>query len=146
MDWELIQGIVGVLGFLGLVVSVGLLIMQTRIAARATRAGVYQNVLVQMIDIDLFFIDHPELKPFFYNNMEISEEHPDYDRVLSVAEMLVDFIDGVFVLAPSMPEYPWHTWERYFRDLFASSPVLRKYWALYGDWYPETVKRAFDSV
>lgn len=102
MDWQMIQAIVSVLGFFGLMVSIGLLIRQNTIAARAARASVYQNIPTQMIEIVRFFVDHPELRPYFYDNKEILEDHPDFNRVMAVAEMLVDFMDGVLTLAPSM--------------------------------------------
>ncbi|RMF31065.1 MAG: hypothetical protein D6759_10710 [Chloroflexi bacterium] len=151
MNWDflfgLIEALVSVVGLPLLLWSLREMARQTNLAAKATRASIYQNVATAMIEFDRFFVDHSELKPYFYGGKEIPEDHPDYARVMSVAEMLVDFMDEVTVLSPIVPKYlPWDTWKSYFQDLFVSSPALRNYWAEHKKWYPETLQKLLDSI
>jgi len=109
---------------------------QTKLSVQATRSSVYQSVSSTMIEIDRFFVEHPHLRPYFYHGKELALDDPHHNEVGAAAEMMMDFVDSVFMLAPNMPDYPWEkTWYRYFRDQFESSPVLLQYLKDRASWY-----------
>lgn len=139
------QALVSCIGLPGLVISLLLLWRQSREQTIATRAMIHQNLTTTMIDIDKFFIEHPELKPYFYNNADIAEHDPDYARVQSTAEMFLDFADFVLMHKPEMKNYPWDEWEDYFLEIYAHSPMTRRFWGGKRDWYKSTLTPLFDS-
>jgi hypothetical protein len=102
---------------------------------------VYQYVPFLMFEIDRLFIEKPELKPYFYGQKPLTVDDPDYNRVMSTAELFVDFMDYVTEVEPALPEYPWDTLKCYFRDLLRTSPALQQYWQKHDQWYPDTVTR-----
>ncbi len=145
LSLQLIGLVLQVLALLGLAVYLTLLYKQLRemnkqtgILSKATNASVYSNIPIMMIGIDRFFVDYPELKLYFYNNVAVPKGHPDYGQAYTAAEMLVDFMDGVIVNERYMEDYPWEAWESYFRDLYRSSPILREYWEERSYWYADT--------
>lgn len=111
------------------VFSVLLLVRQTILATRATRASVYQSVPELMIRIDQVFLDHPELRSCFYKGEGISETDVNHERANIIAEIILDFMEHVTTIAPSLPEYQWDSWLGYFRFIYQSSPVLRRFWS-----------------
>ncbi|MBI5301509.1 MAG: hypothetical protein HY868_05175 [Chloroflexi bacterium] len=141
-----IQALVGLIGVPALLYSLAQLRNQTREQTKATNATIYQNLEGTMIEIDRFFVDHADLRPYFYNNKEIAEEDSEYDRVLSTAEMMMDFADFVLTHRINMPDYPWVEWERYFQDIYVSSPALRKLWNEKQDWFLDDFKPLFRSA
>lgn len=150
---QIIQAITAIISLPFLMLSVWILQRQTRevaqqtkLSADATKASIYSNINAQMIEIDRFFFDHPEIKPYFYGNAEFSKENPDYERILSVAEMLMDFMDNAFMLMPHMPDFPWETtWIRYFNDLIVSSPALQKFWVDNREWYTDQIEKYYPN-
>jgi hypothetical protein len=132
-----LQAVASCLGVPGLIGSLLLLLNQAQQQTVATRATIYQNLTRMMLDIDLYFIDHPEYKAYFYNGVEITETNPDYTRVLTIAEMFMDFMDFVFTHKSDMPNYPWNEWAMYFKQVYDTSPVLRKFYADNPGWYDD---------
>jgi hypothetical protein len=130
--------------FVTVVVSVYLIMHQTREMSSQTQclidslaSNVYQNVTLQIFALDEIFIDHPELRPYFYSGKDISEGNPDYQRALATAEFILDLFGTSFDL---MPQYPknWSSgdaWKAYIQQTFASSPILCWYLDEHIDWY-----------
>jgi hypothetical protein len=92
------------------------------------RTGAYQAVYEKMIDIDKFFIANPSLKLYFYCNSEkLPEDEIEKQRILSVAEMLVDFFDCIFYQREVMHPETFKAKAFYFGDLYNNSPAIRHY-------------------
>ncbi len=119
---------------------------QTREQTLATRATVYQNLTAMMLDIDHFFIDHLDMKPYFYNSTPIPEDPELRARVESVAEMLMDFMDFVLTHEAEVQPYPWDEWKLYFQFIYVNSPALQKFWAENTDWYMKEFKTIFANA
>ena len=134
---DIIQTVAIVLGFGLTALTIQFLRKQTQEMTKATNAGVYQNVTVSMFQIDQLFIENPELRPYFYSNLEIPKNSKLQAKVYGMAEMLIDLLDNVRIQASNMPQYAWSTWKRYFEDIFKSSPTLREHLNTRKKWYPE---------
>jgi hypothetical protein len=138
------QGCASCCGFPLLIISIIFAILQTRAAARSTEVSVYNSINTQMMEIDRYFIEHPKLKPYFYECKDIQESDPDYPSVASMAECLIDFMDNVLVLSNFMPKYPWKTsWHVYFKELFSTSKVIRRFWKEHMTWYAGTMEKYY---
>ena len=140
-----LQALAGCIGVPGVLVSLYFLWRQSRDQTIATRAEIYQNITATMLDIDRYFIEHPELKKYFFDNAPISKKHREYERVKSIAEMFLDFMDFTLMHETQMKNYPWYQWENYFKTVYDSSPILREYWdEVKGlDWYEKQVGEIF---
>lgn len=150
--YEIIAAILNLVSVPIVIITVLLLIQQTRhvsrqtdLTSRATRASVYQSVPETMIAIDKIFLERPELRKHFYGNEHIHQADDQYERTLVIAEIILDFMEHVRTISPSLPEYQWDSWERYFRFLYQSSPVLRGFWAENREWYPTTLQQFLDT-
>jgi hypothetical protein len=117
-------------------------IRQAALSASATIACVYQDAAQAMIQIDRFFAGHSDLRPHFYTNAPIEASDPNYEQVMSVAEMLVDHWDMVRVLQQVTPaelnrpwrndgvyRLPWEGWTKYFIARYKNSRAIRRFWA-----------------
>lgn len=141
----ILQTICTCLAFPTIILSIVYAMRQTRLLAEGTRASVYNSINSQMLELDRFFVENPDLKPYFYEGKEISETDENYLRVANVAEWIFDFMDNVFTLARFMPEYPWRdTWYVYFKDLLKNK-VLRRFWNQRKSWYAGSIKRIYPS-
>jgi len=83
-----LQALAGCIGVPGVLVSLFFLWRQSRDQTLATRATIYQNITATMLDIDRYFIEHPELKKYFFDGASISKKHREYERVKSIVERI----------------------------------------------------------
>lgn len=129
---------------LSFIVSIGALLFafeQSRISNRGVEAQTWQEITQQGNDISRIFVDHPDLRPYFYDNKSIDRNDPNFQAVMSICELYLDYIDSmqdeyVFAL-PGMAKNGENRalWDRYFKDMFASSPALRAYSIEKKHWY-----------
>ncbi len=146
--FTLLNTLVGCFGLVFVVVSLFFVFRQTRdlnrqteLATQASRVSAYNEVARQMMEIDRFFVENPQYKPYFYEGKAASKDQADYPAIASIAEWLADFMDSVFMLARTLPEYPWDTtWYVYFCDLLKASPALHDYWKEHINWYPGSIQ------
>lgn len=71
-----------------------LLRRQVRQSDDISRAQLYQDITRSFIEYDRFFVEHPELRPFFYDNAEIPADPVPRARALATAEMVADLAES----------------------------------------------------
>jgi len=121
--------------------AMGLTWYQSLITSRGVQAQTWQTLSAPGTEISKVFIEHPELRPYFYENKPFSREDPNYHAVSSVAEMYLDFleafIDDYVANLPGMEPNGVNRvlWDKYFTDMFASSPALQSIAKAEQKWY-----------
>lgn len=132
-----------VLSLLLSVTAIAFAYWQSVMMNRGVEAQTWQGITHSNDEILYVFVDHPELRPYFYDTKELDENDPNYHAVLAVCELFLDFIDSmhddyVYKL-PGMEDGGKYReiWDLYFRDIFSSSPALRKYAKKKEQWYPK---------
>jgi hypothetical protein len=114
--------------------------MQTSYALQSVEGSIYSNITAQSLAEDEIFINHPELRPYFYAGKELEQNDPLRHKVHATAEYLLDFFDS---LESQLRKYPnlWihekREWEANTVDQFAWSPALCNYLDATKDWYSE---------
>ena len=134
-NWILLGGvIINGLAFVGVIVSLLFLRAQGLAQRDATLVIVYQNMTAQMADMNRFFLEHLDLRPYFFDGKVPSERRGDErERVLAAAEMYLNVMDNVLTQLPTLSRGGVATdWEAYFRDVYRSSPAIREFWDQHG--------------
>jgi hypothetical protein len=103
----------------------------------------------------VFFVDRPELRPYFYEDKPLPKDEHERARLDAASEMLADLAESVIACGPgSVLDRSWIgpglgpmaiDWNEYFAFLFQNSPALRAYWQRFGHYYPESVWSAFGA-
>ncbi len=91
-DWQAIAAVAGVPLVVGSLLAVA---HQVRREGKAERATVYQEIVRTMLDIDRTFVERPHLRKHFYRGATIEPSDPEYERTCAIAELFVDFMDGL---------------------------------------------------
>jgi hypothetical protein len=137
-NWIFLAGvIINGLAFIGVIVSLLLLRAQGLAARDATLVLAYQNMTAQMADMERFFLDNLDLRPYFFGGQEPPRAGDEHDRVLAVAEMYVNLMDNVLTQSPALNRKGIAAdWEAYFRSVYETSPAVREFWAEHGhQWF-----------
>jgi hypothetical protein len=107
-------------------------------STRAAKASVYQGFTDMMVKIDMCFIAHPELRPYFYGKQDFPPGAPEDQRVIAMAETLRDLQDHVLRHEHFLEPAVFAGWKAYFSFLCEHGPVFRRFCSLSSDWYVET--------
>ena len=94
------------------------------------------------------FFDHPEMRPFFYENQHIEESTPPdlASRVRSTAETYCDFVETVLLHDSTLPNGGFAVWRDFCRDVLSKSPAMRTFLHDHPDWYRSTVYEVRDEA
>ena len=127
--WTLI---IQVIGTVLVVVSLVVIAYQTQQTAQQAKLQAYEGGSGQMSAIDNIFVEHPEVYPYFYEGKAIAQNDPEYNKVLTVAMAVTNFLEANLPREGADP-MPW--WEKYISDQFAISPILCEYLERRNAWF-----------
>jgi hypothetical protein len=111
---------------------------------RVNEIDLYFRVANSLRDLDAFFVDRPELRPFFYENRRLPRNKREQARLSATSEMIVDLAESVIACGPGLGALAID-WHKYFAFIYRNSEALRKYWDEYSYYYPDTVREAFQA-
>lgn len=148
MDPTIIAAIAGVLGVvLGAVIGGVFALKATKrqieVMLLQSRGDVNERLYSQSLEILRFIAENPELRPYFYDNKNLSKTESELERlkVLSTAEMVGGFMELVALQLAEQPAEIQPRWQAYIVDAYNSSVVLREHLAECTSWYADDFLR-----
>ena len=102
-----------------------------------------ERLYSQSLSILTFFAEHPELRPYFYDNKDLNKAASDLEKskVLTAAEMVGGFMELVALQIEEQPVEIQLRWKNYVCDAYSSSSVLRDHLATCTSWYADDLLR-----
>jgi hypothetical protein len=150
--WSKIIG--ATLALIGLFLTWG----QLRDNGQALDANTIEQIYSRMHDIDKLFVEHPELKPYFYADMRLNDRNPLVEKlglnealvkaqVPALAELICDFFAQALLQLKNLPPGAYEGWRNYFKAVYMRSPELRDYYKANAQWYQyEEADRLFKEA
>jgi len=139
--WSALTGIAaGIIGaVIGGVFALKATKRQIEVMLEQGRGDVNERLYSQSLEIMRFLAEHPELRPYFYNNKELREAANELEklRVLSADEMASGFMELVALQLSLQPEHIQPRWKAYLVDQYNSSVVVREHLAECAGWYAD---------
>jgi hypothetical protein len=128
------------------VIALFLVVPQLRSANEAINANTLEQIYSRMHDINKTFVEHPELKPYFYDGMRLEDPNPLAEakhldmvqvrsQVPAMAELMCDFFAQALIELKRLPPQAYDGWKNYIRDMYLKSPELRRYYNANKQWY-----------
>jgi hypothetical protein len=110
---------------------------QVEVMLRQSRGDVNERLYRQSLVIVKFFAENPELRPYFYDNKDLTRVNNDLEKlkVLSAAEMVSGFMELVALQIGEQPADIQPRWKSYIVDSYNSSAVVREHIASCSAWY-----------
>ena len=129
--------VISALGFTAVIVSIRTAQEQMGHMAAQTRILTRDRSLFNVLTLHRVFLDHPELRPYFFEGKDLKESDPLYPQVEAVADMHLDVfaynLDYRLVF-PDDYRSP-ESYKRYIRSRLALSPVMRRRLEKRADWF-----------
>jgi hypothetical protein len=146
VDSTLLGAIAGIIGgIIGAVVG-GFFALraakqQIKVMVSQTQGSVHERLYNQNLELTRFFAEHPKLRPYFYENKELSktETAEEKSQILSAADMVAGFLELVTLQMPEISEDIRLRWRNYIIDQYKSSSVLREHFNTYAHWYADEI-------
>lgn len=90
-----------------------------------------------MVQIDQFFIEHPELKAYVYEEKEWPNDPKLQNQIMSSCEMVADLFQQLIELAKEtqISRYNLQGWQIYMKQLYDNSNSFRHFFSIHGKWY-----------
>lgn len=120
--------------------------------ARATsleQAALDIQLMERIIEVDHVFIEHPDLREYFFEGRRTPSTNPDRARVLAVADLIMDVADSVASVRRHghMLDEDYEAWKGALHGYFAESPAMRDLWPETGHHYgPGTSDVLFEAA
>lgn len=121
-----LQAYVSLAGLILAIVGLPILILQIRAIQRSIRSGAHAAIYAQAADFRSHLVDHPHLRKYFFDGVEIEPDHPEYDRVVTIAELFLNEIEHITVMGDSFGSGNRPALERFALHALESSPIMRR--------------------
>jgi hypothetical protein len=144
MDPTILAAMAGVVGgimgaIVGGVFALKAAKRQVEVMLQQSRGDVNERLYSQSLVIMRFFAENPEVRPYFYDNKDLSRAEGELQKlkVLSTAEMVAGFMELVALQLAEQPADIQPRWKAYIVDAYNSSPVLREHLSTCRPWYAD---------
>jgi hypothetical protein len=114
---------------------------QIRMQVRINRFAVYDGLTRLVMDTDRVFIEHPEMRKYFYDGYPPPTDPLELARALAIAELLADFMDHVAEHIDELEDSAWEEWKAYFGE-FRQSQVFKSFMDQNPTWYSPRLRTA----
>ena len=140
-----VAGLVGVVlgAVIGGVFSLMAAKRQVEVMLQHSRGDINERLYSQSLGIMQFFAEHPEVRPYFYDNKDLNQAESELEklRVLSTAEMVAGFMELVALQLEEQSAEIQPRWRAYIVDTYESSAVLREHLVTCSAWYADDFLR-----
>ncbi|SRR5579875_2885785 len=131
--------VISALGFTAVIVSIRTAQAQMSYAAAQTRILSRDRSVYNVLTLHRIFLDHPELRPYFFEGKDLEESDPLYPQVEAVADMHLDVFAYNLDYRLVFPDDSWgrrpEGYKDYIRSRLALSPVMRRRLEQKAEWF-----------
>ena len=124
---SLLGGVASVISLVGLLFAVSEIRRARSIVDRETDHRIYE----MMLDIDRFFVEHSELRPYIRGSATIPDGcrpgSAEHHQIFAAIEMMLDFMECAYTQLDLMPIHQRIGWINYFIEVSRTSPLLCQY-------------------
>ncbi|MFB6753593.1 hypothetical protein ACFCX6_22045 [Streptomyces sp. NPDC056353] len=136
MQWtDTVEALATAIGSGAALVGLAAVIVQLRHLAVSLRSSARQATYGIGVQIKLTLIEHPHLRPFFFENVPAPRDHPDASRIASLAELYCLYFQEIVEQSRNVRPQDRTAWESLVRSMYQSSPPIRAQFERRLSWY-----------
>ncbi|MFF4249026.1 hypothetical protein ACFYY2_31835 [Streptomyces sp. NPDC001822] len=147
MQWtDQIEALAAAVGSTAALVGLAAVIMQLRHLAEGLRSSARGATYGIGVQIKLILIEHPHLRPFFFDNTPTPPDHPDAGRIASLAELYCIYFQEIVEQSHNVSHVNRAAWESLVRSMYQSSPPIREQFERRLSWYSAELREAVEVL
>lgn len=133
----MIQDVTAVLGAIIAIIGFFAVIIQLRQVEKGLRSTARGSIYDMASRIKEVFLAHPELRPYFYNNVQLEEiDQASYDKAIVVADYFCLYLEQIITQGETISKHSRTSWFKYTKSVYDRSPLIREYLKDKREWYP----------
>jgi hypothetical protein len=141
-DFQTIALVIGV--FLQ-VVGLGFVIYQLKRVNTSIRVSAQSALYQQSASIRQLIVDRPDLRKYIFDGVHIDRNSADYDRVRTVAEMTLNYLEHLVIQQDSLRADDHSAWKRFVVRTIGASPVMQQILSENPDSYSSDLVQVYRS-
>ena len=122
------------------VVGLVFIVLQLKHLNATILGHAFSSSFAELREIQKVFIEHFELRPYFFDDMPISSDSQFYQKARSVAEMYLDAFIHMYLLRPRFPAELQNHIDLFIEDMLRSSEFLAEYVGENREFMPRDVR------
>lgn len=126
MSAEILQAYASIAGLILALIGLPILFVEIRGVQRSVRSAAHAAIYAQAADFRAHLVEYPHLRKYFFENRELDPADEEYDRVVTIAELYLNYLEHVAVTIDSFGRANRASLERFVRSAFDGSPILRR--------------------
>jgi len=146
MSADIVQVYIAIAGLALALVGLPLLFVQLRDVKRSVRSGAHAALYSQGADFRAHLVQFPHLRKFFFDGAEITEDHEEFHRVVTIAELFLNHLEHIAVLGDSFGNENRPALDRFCRVALERSPILRQHLSRNRTSYSDSLQRFSSEV
>jgi hypothetical protein len=148
LDPTNVQAWASVVSAIGSVAALIYLAIQIRQLRQATRGTANDQLNQRCFDILKFLSTEPKSYAYFYLNVDMRAEKDSQEYVFMqyAAEALCNLMEDVVLQRDNLSPMERQSWNKFVKDSYARSPVLRRHLTKYRTWYAAKLYEMVEDV
>jgi hypothetical protein len=120
------QAVAGLGTMVAAVVGLYFLIVELRALQRSVQGSAHAAIYAQAADFRAHLVERPHLRKYFFDGAELEADHAEYDRVVTIAELFLNYLEYIAVMGDAFGKQNRAALDRFTRASLERSPVLRQ--------------------
>lgn len=145
MSTETLQLSLSVAGLLIAAIGLPLIYMQLRGLQKSILTATHAAMYHQAAEFRAHLLQYPHLRKYFFDGWEIAPEDEEYSRVVTLAEIFLNYLEHIAVLGDSFGMQNRPALDRFTQVAFERSPILRQHLTRNQASYSDTLHRFLKS-
>ena len=126
--------IISIISLVISIISLVGLIYQSYILNTTIHNQIYQSIINNCLQLDDILIQYPHLRKYICDDAPLSEDNPEFDRIICIIELAIDTMENLDVYKKYLPKDRFDGWIKFMKDIQSSS-AYQFYMEKYGTWF-----------
>lgn len=141
MSIEFLQLLVSVLGVAIAAVGLPFVYLQLRNLNQSLRVASHAAIYEQASDFRSHLVEHPHFRKYFFDGVEILPGDPNYNQVITLAEMFLNYLEHIAVLEKNFGQENKPALDSFVASALKRGPILRVHLADNPELYSDALRR-----
>ncbi|RVU18863.1 hypothetical protein EOT10_30585 [Streptomyces antnestii] len=133
-------------GGLAALLGLGAVIVQLRHLTEGIRSSARSATYDVGVQIKLVLLEHPQLRPFFFDNEAAQPDHPEASRIASLAELYCMYFQELVSQGVNVSPENRTAWHNLVTSMYRTSPPIRSQLARHLDWYSTELRAVITRI
>ncbi|MCT9137889.1 hypothetical protein [Streptomyces violarus] len=147
LQWtDKVEALATAVGSAAALVGLAAVIVQLRHLTEGLRSSARRATYDIGVQIKLTLIEHPHLRPFFFDNTPVPPGHPEASRIASLAELYCIYFQEIAEQSRNVRPRDRIAWKSLVRSMYQSSPSIRGQFEGHLAWYSAELREFVEDL